>query len=179
MNKPDKIITHHAVSSKKHTAQDVQDWHRRRWNRYNPSPTFKAANGEPYYVGYHYIIEWSGKVVQCRGHEEEGVHTKGQNFSSIGVCFMGNNDVHLPSNSQLDSWRRLYKKLSKEFGNLPVYPHRKYSNKSCHGSLLPDSYYSDVLSESPKVEKLKALLTQLEQLISRVRAMITKERMRG
>lgn len=179
MNKPDKIITHHAVSSTSHTAQDVQLWHKKRWNSYNPSPTFKAANGEPYYVGYHYIIEWDGNTVQCRAHDEEGVHTKGQNFSSIGVCFIGNMDVHYPSEEQKEAWAKLYSKLTKEFGELPSFPHRKYSNTSCHGKLLSDTYYTDIISVSPKIKKLESLLITLEQLTSRVKALITQERMRG
>ncbi len=31
MNKPTKVLTHTAVSSRTHTAQDVDVWHKPRW----------------------------------------------------------------------------------------------------------------------------------------------------
>ena len=108
-NKPDKIITHTAQSLKSHTAQDVDQWHRERWSGYNPSPYFKNNKKQPYVVGYHVVIEWDGKIVQCRDYTEEGVHCIGQNFSSIGVCFMGNGDLHLPSEAQENAWRQYYR----------------------------------------------------------------------
>lgn len=40
-------------------------------------------------VGYHYIIERDGEVVQCRGREKIGTHTPGLNLESIGVCLVG------------------------------------------------------------------------------------------
>lgn len=173
-NIPTKIITHHAVSLKTHTAQDVQDWHRSRWNKYNPSPFFRAENGEPYYVGYHYIIEWDGTLVQCREHSEQGVHSKGQNFSSIGVCFMGNFDEYYPSIHQMKTWKRLRSEL---FVDIPaisanaIYPHRKYAVKSCHGKLLSDDYFSQGLhNEAASVEK--QLRIALIALISRLRSRI-------
>jgi len=69
MNIPTKIVTHTAVSAKHHTAQDVNNWHRDRWNGYSPSRRPEAP-----YAGYHYIIEWDGNTVQCRDHDEEGIH---------------------------------------------------------------------------------------------------------
>src|SRR6056297_1548914 len=107
MNNPDKIIVHHAVSSKTHTAVDVSNWHKQRWNGYRPS----RRGGATKYAGYHVIIEWDGTVVQCRDYDEEGIHCRGQNFSSIGVCLMGNFDTHLPSDKQMRAWRRLRDQL--------------------------------------------------------------------
>lgn len=166
MNKANKIITHHAVSSKKHTAYDVNQWHYDRWNGYSPSrrPDYP-------FVGYHYIIEWSGKIVQCRDHNEEGIHCKGQNFSSIGVCFMGNFSEHMPSKAQEKAWLKLYSRLGT---HLPVHPHRTYANKECHGKLLSDTYWTDLVGKDQKTE----LQEQVVQLLNRLYTLLLQRRIK-
>lgn len=162
MNKPTKIITHHALSAKHHTHRDVGQWHRDRWGAYQPS---RIRQDIARYAGYHYIINWDGSTEQCRAHDEEGIHCRGQNFSSIGVCFMGNFDNHLPSKAQEKAWVRLYKRIG---DGMPVYPHRKYATKSCHGALLPDNYFSRLVGvdrQTELIERLKQLIAQLQALV--------------
>lgn len=159
MNKPTVVITHHAVSLKTHTVSDVDNWHRQRW------PGFVSRAG--YHVGYHYVIEWDGTVTQTRQHNEEGAHTIGMNTSSIGVCFMGNFDLHLPSEWQMKSWYVLYQKLKKEYPNIPTYPHRKYANKSCHGKLLSDDYFTTGKQIQTLLERVKQLQALLASLIKK------------
>jgi hypothetical protein len=156
MNKPSVVITHHALSLKTHTVMDVDNWHRARW------PNFVSRSG--FHVGYHYVIEWDGKITQTRAHDEEGAHCIGMNTSSIGVCFMGNFDIHLPSEAQMNSWLKLYTKLRKEYPGIPTYPHRKYANKSCHGKLLGDDYFSIEKQIATLKERLKMLLALLASL---------------
>lgn len=134
MNKPTVVITHHALSQKHHTVEDVDAWHRARW------PGFTSRNG--WHVGYHYVIETDGTVTQTREHDEEGAHTVGMNKSSIGVCFIGNFDLHYPSPAQLEAWDALYRKLQAAYPGIPTKPHRAYANKSCHGKLLSDDYFA-------------------------------------
>lgn len=172
MNKPNKIITHHAVSSRTHIAKDVSRWHFERWKGYA-----RSVRSEAPYAGYTYIIEWDGTIVQCRNHDEEGIHCRGQNFSSIGVCFMGNNDVHYPSEAQKGAWWRLYQKLEDEYGSLPVHPHRLYANKSCHGKLLSDTYWADLVEKEEST--LESLKLKVLQLRVKLLTMLLKERMRG
>ncbi len=179
MNKPDKYIMHHAVSSKVHTAENVDDWHKERWPGFT-SKHFKNKRGEYYHVGYHFVIEWDGLVVQCRGLDEEGAHCYGQNSTSIGVCFMGNNDLHLPSAAQLESWKKLYQTLQPSYPHITpgkVFPHRNYANKSCHGKLLPDNYYGMLVAISD--EELRIQLTErVKQLQNRLKALLTGRRMK-
>lgn len=157
MNKPTVVITHHAVSLTTHTVHDVDNWHRQRW------PGFVSKAG--YHVGYHYVIEWHGTVTQTRTHDEEGAHTVGMNNSSIGVCFMGNFDQHFPSEAQMNSWWKLYQKLRREYPGIPTYPHRKYANKSCHGKLLDDGYFTIEKQIATLKEKVAMLLAQLKSKI--------------
>lgn len=161
MNTPNKIITHTAVSSKTHTAKDVSNWHKARWGGYRPS----RRGGDTKYAGYHVIIEWDGTVVQCRDYDEEGIHCRGQNFSSIGVCFMGNGDVHLPSGKQMRAWQKLRKDILKQYPEIGnrIYPHRKFANKSCHGAKLSDDYFLEDVPDSLRLrEALIALIIKLQ-----------------
>lgn len=161
MNAPRKIITHHALSAKHHTVKDVDEWHKLRW------PGFTGVDG--WHVGYHYVIEWDGTITQTRRHYEEGAHCIGQNTSSIGVCFMGNFDNHMPSEEQEASWVRLYDQIGME---LPVYPHRRYATKSCHGRLLSDDYFTRLVL----IAKRDRLTVLLAQLISRLKSRLTGRR---
>ena len=159
MNKPTVIITHHALSRQDHTVKDVDDWHRQRW------PGFTSRAG--WHVGYHYVIETSGKVTKTREFDEEGAHTLGVNTSSIGVCFMGNFDLHYPSDAQMKAWYKIYETIQNQYPSIPCKPHRAYASyKSCHGKLLPDDYFARQANLN-KIEELKRLIAKLTSLIKR------------
>lgn len=178
-NIPNKIITHTAVSFKTHTAQDVDAWHKLRWPGFT-SNTFKNEKGEPYHVGYHFVIEWDGRIVQCRDMQEEGAHCIGQNTSSIGVCFMGNGDVHYPSSEQKKAWIELYARISKAYPEINrdrIYPHRKYANKTCHGKLLSDDYYQLALGHVAQ-PSTKELMEKVVQLQNKLLVLLKGRRMR-
>jgi len=164
MNKPSVVITHHAVSLKSHTVEDVDDWHKNRWAGFT-SKYFKNEHDEYYHVGYHYVIDWYGKVTQTRGHHEEGAHTIGMNNSSIGVCFMGNFDNHLPSPAQEKEWKILYKKLQGNYPNIPTKPHRAYARKSCHGKMLTDNHFATKDNTLALKQELLRLMIILLSLI--------------
>ena len=118
-----------------------------------------------WHVGYHYVIEYNGKVTKTRTHDEEGAHTIGMNKSSIGVCFMGNFDLIYPSKEQIEAWEELYVKLQKEYPGLPCRPHRHYASyKSCHGKLLPDDYFAR-LGQLSFIEELKRVIAKLLSLM--------------
>lgn len=179
MNKPTKIITHTAVSSTNHTAQDVDVWHKQRWPGYTSSVHRNKA-GELYHVGYHYIIEWNGIVVQTRAEWETAAHCIGQNSSSIGICFMGNGDVHEPSEAQITSWKHLFADIKSRHTNITpsdIYPHRRYANKSCHGSKMNDTYFSEFL-EPANITAMKATIRRLEQEVTRLVALLSGRRMK-
>ena len=168
---------HHAVSLKDHTAEDVSNWHHERWQGYSPS----RLGGETRYAGYHFVIEYDGTVVQCRALDEEGIHCKGQNLSSIGVCFMGNNDIHYPSLAQREAWCDLFVHIKLLYPNIQptdVYPHRKYANKSCHGSLLSDDYWTLQLGAQKKPTIIE-LQRKVVQLMNRLLVLLTNERIKG
>lgn len=182
MNTPNKVITHTAVSGKHHTAYDVGQWHLDRWGGYSPS-TFLPENDIRRYVGYHIVIDWDGTVHQCRNFTDEGIHCKGQNFSSIGVCFMGNGDLHEPSIEQREAWiKEVWPLIKKTYPNITVndiYPHRKYANKTCHGKLLSDTFYADLLrTTEDKHMALKRQYISLLQQLNRLYVLLARSRMK-
>lgn len=179
MNNPNKIITHTAVSSKAQTTEDVDLWHKPRWAGFT-STQFKNKRGEFYHVGYHFVIHWDGTWVQTRGLTEEGAHCIGANRSSIGVCFMGNGDLHEPSERQLHAWQEIYDYITSRYPNITtqdIYPHRKYANKTCHGSLLSDTYYADRLNTDDKKAFMKAQIRSLQMQLIKLYSLLINKRM--
>lgn len=179
INKPTKVITHTAVSNKRHTAADVGQWHFDRWQGYRPS---RIRSDIQRYSGYHIIINYDGSWEQCRAFDEEGVHCRGENFSSVGVCFMGNGDIHKPSSEQADAWiNEVWPMIKKSYPNISlqeIYPHRKYANKSCHGGLLADDYYILLISNSFEIDANVELMRHLQQIIKRLLVLLAKDRMK-
>ena len=43
-------------------------------------------------VGYHYYIERDGQLYQTRSEDEVGIHARGYNANSIGICYEGGLD---------------------------------------------------------------------------------------
>lgn len=196
MNKPTKIITHTAVSSRTHTVYDVIDWHSERWPNFKSKmkhsgwgpvvrdwnePDRPAEPGEllVYRVpespcGYHFVHHfYDGSIYQTRALNETGAHCIGQNNASISSCSMGNGDKHPPSPKQIYGHNALFARLQEEFPDITIYdqyPHRKYANKTCHGSLLPDDYWIDRLKEQRMDSDVDAELEAVER-----RAFLTKK----
>lgn len=168
MNKPTVVITHHAVSNKSHTVEDVDVWHKARWNGFT-TRFFTNKAGEFYHVGYHYVIDWDGTVTQTRFDTEEGAHTIGMNNKSIGVCFMGNFDEYYPSIEQVNAWNELYRRLQLSYPNIPTQPHRAYANKSCHGSLLTDDWFFTQYRRLTLIQELQRIVAKLTNLLTNKR----------
>lgn len=58
---------------------EIDEWHSKQWG---PSKSGK-------YVGYHWVICIDGTIEMGRPTHEAGVHCKGQNKDSIGICLIG------------------------------------------------------------------------------------------
>jgi N-acetylmuramoyl-L-alanine amidase len=159
MNVPEVVITHHALSGDHHTHKDVDKWHTERW------PHFVSRLG--YRIGYHYIIERDGTVVQTRHHDEEGAHTLGMNRSSIGVCFIGNFDTGTPAQAQIDAWIDLYNKLRADYPNIPTSPHRAFQARTCHGTNLSDDYFDLHYQKWGILLQVKSLVIRLVDNLTR------------
>lgn len=117
-------------------------------NQFNGINNYHQRQGFPksqlgYYVGYQYLIEGNGKVIQARNDEETGAHCKQKlmNYRSIGICLTGNFDKEEPTQEQIVSLASLIETLQEKHGiqDKNIKLHREYATyKSCPGTNIPN-----------------------------------------
>jgi N-acetylmuramoyl-L-alanine amidase len=87
-------------------------------------------------IGYHYVIELDGSIVEGRPIELIGAHCLGQNKFSIGICYVGgmNKSMSKPKDTRTEeqkvSLTELINELKSKF-DLSVHGHNQFSNKAC------------------------------------------------
>lgn len=136
-----KIIVHHSAADAPAPQFDaINEWHK--------------ARGFPlstlgFHVGYHWVIEKDGTVVQARDEDEIGAHDQGENLDSIGICLVGNFDKTDPTTAQEESLGKILVRMLDEYGLTiwSIEPHRKNDATSCYGTRLPDHWASKVALE--------------------------------
>jgi N-acetylmuramoyl-L-alanine amidase len=102
---------------------DIDRWHRKRgWDM----------------IGYHYFIDLEGVIWKGRELEQIGAHAKGNNFSSVGICYAGGMDADNKkpkdtlTSDQQDSMSNLIMGLGTVLQQpLKVIGHNDISNKAC------------------------------------------------
>jgi hypothetical protein len=135
MNIPKVIIVHHSggiesdplFDTSNQTFEIIRDYH------------VSLGWGD---IGYNWLIEKSGKICKGRDEDIDGAHTIGMNNQSIGICLVGNFDLTLPTKEQEESLKIVYQDLITRYPNLKdqIFPHRKYSTKTCYGENLSDNW---------------------------------------
>ena len=115
MRKIDKIILHCSDSDIK--AHDdvrvIREWHKKR--------NFKD-------IGYHYYIRKDGMIQKGRTWGTVGAHCRGQNKASLGICLGGRYKF---TQKQFESLRELLNRIERELGELDIYGHYAFSEKTC------------------------------------------------
>ena len=166
MNKAEVLVLHHSLSD---FAGDqlyiINQYHKNQWE-------MKSTLG--WYVGYHWLIEKSGKKVRCRNDWEEGVHAIGWNLKSIGICLAGDFTKEMPTKAQIESTRELV-----QLYKLPLRFHREVQDyRTCPGpinksifdpppilSVIPDE-------EVKKAENIKKQISILSELVAKLRQLL-------
>jgi len=172
---PTYIILHHSsVSQKKNKKQfrAINNYHKSLWD-------FKSSLG--YYVGYQYLIEPSGKVIQARRNTETGAHCYQQdmNHKSIGICLTGHFDLEQPKPKQIFALRDLLRKLCKDYV-IPVKnikTHNEFAKKSCPGSNIDIVFIRSLVTEvKPEPEPINKdkLINELFELHQKESDLIDK-----
>lgn len=91
-------------------------------------------------IGYHFGIEnlrGQTEIVCGRMPDKRGVHCRGHNRNSIGICFVDNFDLAPPSEEKWNAGVKLVKYLIKIYNIQDVKGHREYnSRKSCPGKFF-------------------------------------------
>jgi hypothetical protein len=94
-------------------------------------------------IGYHYLIDPSGRIWQGRDLRFQGAHASGtNNVGNVGVCLLGNfvrgKGGHEPTNAQVQSMRQLVGSLMQRFrfGANAIHCHSDFKATDCPGPLL-------------------------------------------
>jgi len=158
-NKIKAIIIHHSASSRNTTVSDIDNWHRRRW------PNFRGSLD--FWVGYHYVIDYKGKVVQTRKDTDEGAHALGGwNRKSIGICLIGHFEQGNASQEQLRALDGLLGRLRRQYS---IPRNRIYAHKELWATLCPGK---NLMPHVVKFRKGRASLSSLHKQLARIRDMI-------
>ena len=123
-----EIFIHAASTKVKHnfTKDDIERWHT------DPKP---KGNGWST-IGYHYVILRDGTVQEALPIEKAGIHARGHNTNSIGICLMGGKgDDGKPQFNftivQMDALESLIDYLEGRFPNAEIRGHNEVSTKPC------------------------------------------------
>lgn len=130
---PKEIIIHHSASSADTTLEQINAWHKAR------GFTVSSLGN---YVGYHYVIDKTGKIFQTRRDNEIGCHTI-PNEGKIGVCLIGNFQTLFAPKAQITAMLNLVKELKKLYNINEIKGHRDFQNTECPG----DNLYLYVLAD--------------------------------
>ena len=91
-------------------------------------------------IGYHFVVDRSGRVWEGRERCWQGAHVKNNNEGNIGILCLGNFDMQRPSDAQLKALERHVKAVMKQY-KIPaskVRSHREWPGAStaCPGKNL-------------------------------------------
>lgn len=94
-------------------------------------------------IGYHYLIDPSGRIWQGRELRYQGAHASGNhNVGNVGICLLGNfirgRDGHGPTAAQVRSLRQLTAAVVQRYGigADAIYSHSDFKATDCPGPLL-------------------------------------------
>ncbi len=89
-------------------------------------------------VGYHFIIDYAGRVWEGRSLAFWGAHVSGQNDHNIGIVLLGNFERQRPSREQLATMDRLVPLLQNRYRmrKREVYGHIDLGQTLCPGKYL-------------------------------------------
>lgn len=124
MRKIDKIIIHCTATpaGRNHTVADIDRWHRARG--------FTS-------IGYHYVINLEGMILEGRDIALPGAHCKGHNDNSIGIAYIGGCEAGSmkPADTRTRAQRKalikLVRELRQRFPAATVHGHNEFAAKAC------------------------------------------------
>ena len=119
MRRIDLIVIHCSATREDHpfTEHDLDTAHR-----------LRGFDG----IGYHFYVRRNGDIKSTRAVERVGVHVRGYNAHSIGICYEGGLDSHGLAQDTRTEWQRhslrvLVRALMMDYPEARVMGHRDLS----------------------------------------------------
>jgi hypothetical protein len=109
-------------------------------------------------IGYHYLIDRDGSVVEGRPLIRAGAHAKGHNSHSIGISLFGGHGGNVNdafgdnfTKEQDAALRKLIAKLKDRYAIGSVIGHNEVSNKACPTFEVSKWLLKEPISRSPAI----------------------------
>ncbi len=89
-------------------------------------------------IGYHFILDYAGRVWEGRSLLYQGAHVCHHNKGNIGIMLLGNFEKQQPSALQLEAMQKLVGSLKKKYSVKPknIFGHRDIGQSLCPGKNL-------------------------------------------
>ena len=89
-------------------------------------------------IGYHFAVDRSGRIWECRPLDYQGAHVKHHNEGNVGILVMGNFQQQRPSEAQIRGVQRCVQSVTRAYrldaGR--VRTHREWAATLCPGNHL-------------------------------------------
>ena len=88
-------------------------------------------------IGYHFYIDLDGNIHKGRDIAKIGAHSKGQNRSSIGICYCGGveSDGKTPKDTRNEAQKEallcVLRTMKAMYPDAIIHSHRDFANKAC------------------------------------------------
>lgn len=123
-------------------------------------------------VGYHFLIDGAGRILEGRPAEKIGEHAKGANTGNIGIALMGDFNKVKPAPAQVESLKRLITFLALRYKKDPgqkgfIESHNHLQATACPGKNLLsiiERITQDVDREAGRVAELGPVVPPVRRL---------------
>ena len=121
-------------------ASTIRKWHT------DPKPEGRGWND----IGYHYVVRRNGEIERGRQDSVVGAHARGANSDSIGICWVGINEIDAKQESSLFSLiNYLMGKYNVKIENVLGHREAVKTNKTCP-NLNMDRVRAELIFVQPK-----------------------------
>lgn len=137
-----RIVVHHTdnpVTEEELALRGVESWEAAAERARKIRKDHMTRNGWSD-IGYHYLVDWRGRVFEGRPVDQRGAHVRGNNRGSIGIVLMGDFTQGEAPKEQVIALFRLTAWLLEEYGIPPkeIYGHGDFNNTACPGHCFYD-----------------------------------------
>ena len=93
-------------------------------------------------IGYHFMIDYAGRIWEGRSLLYEGSHVAQQNTANLGIMLLGNFEKQEPAEEQIDSLSKLTDLLLRHYpiARDAIFGHCDLGSSACPGRYLYSPY---------------------------------------